>query len=50
MIELEGFMHDKSLDLDMQYYHIELPPGAKQLCTSVLPWGNDGFQKLLMGF
>ena len=32
----------------MGYYHIELWPGAKKLCTSVLPWGKYEYQKLPM--
>ena len=34
----------------MGYYHIELSPGAKQLCTIVLPWGKYKYQKLPMEF
>ena len=33
----------------MGYYHIELTPLSKQLCTIVLPWGKYEYQKLLMG-
>jgi Reverse transcriptase (RNA-dependent DNA polymerase) len=34
----------------MGYYHIELSPHAKQLCTIVLPWGKYEYQRLPMGF
>ena len=34
----------------MGYYHIELSPGAKQICTIVLPWGKYKYQKLPMEF
>jgi hypothetical protein len=46
---LEGFAYASSIDLNMGYYHIELSPGAKKLCTIVLPWGKYEYQKLPMG-
>ena len=49
LLRLEGFTHASSLDLNMGYYHIELSPSAKQLCTIVLPWGKYEYQKLPMG-
>ena len=33
----------------MGYYHIELTPFAKRLCTIVLPWGKYEYQCLPMG-
>ena len=33
----------------MGYYHIELSPGAKQLCNIVLPRGKYEYQKITMG-
>ena len=33
----------------MGYYHIELSPNSKELCTIVLPWGKYEYQKLPMG-
>jgi hypothetical protein len=33
----------------MGYYHIELSPNSKWLCTIVLPWGKYEYQKLPMG-
>jgi Reverse transcriptase (RNA-dependent DNA polymerase) len=33
----------------MGYYHIELSPDSKWLCTIVLPWGKYEYQKLPMG-
>ena len=38
-----------SLDLNMGYYHIELSPEAKQLCTLVFPFGKCEMQRLPMG-
>ena len=32
----------------MGYYHIELSPYSKRLCTIVLPWGKYEYQRLLM--
>ena len=33
----------------MGYYHIELTPASKRLCTIVLPWGKYEYQRLPMG-
>mgnify|MGYP005753024869 CR=1 FL=1 len=46
---LEGFQYATSLDLNMGYYHIELSPASKKLCTIVLPFGKYEYQKLPMG-
>ena len=40
LLKLEGFQYGTSLDLNMGYYHIELSPNSKKLCTIVLPWGK----------
>jgi hypothetical protein len=37
------------LDLDMGYYHIELSPSSKCLCTIVMPFGKYKYQHLPMG-
>ena len=49
MMKLEGFQYATSLDLNMGYYHIELTPHAKRICTIVLPWGKYEYQRLPMG-
>ena len=49
LLKLEGFQHATSLDLNMGYYHIELTPFSKQLCTIVLPFGKYEYQRLPMG-
>ena len=49
MLKLEGFQYATSLDLNMGYYHVELSPNSKQLCTIVLPWGKYEYQRLPMG-
>jgi hypothetical protein len=49
MLKLEGFQCATSLDLNMGYYHIELSPGSKRLCTIVLPFGKFEYQRLPMG-
>ena len=36
-------------DLNMVYYHIELSPLSKKLCTIVMPWGKYEYQRLPMG-
>ena len=33
----------------MGYYHIELSPNSKKLCTIVFPWGKYEYQVLPMG-
>lgn len=49
LLKLEGFQYATSLDLNMGYYHIELTPFSKRLCTFVLPWGKYEYQRLPMG-
>ena len=49
LLKLEGFQYGTSLDLNMGYYHIELTPNSKRLCTIVLPWGKYEYQRLPMG-
>lgn len=49
LMQLEGFQYASSLDLNMGYYHIELSPDAKKLCTIVLPFGKFEYQRLPMG-
>ena len=49
LLKLEGFQYGTSLDLNMGYYHIELNPDSKKLCTIVLPWGKYEYQRLPMG-
>ena len=49
LLKLEGFQHAMSLNLNMGYYHIELMPFSKRLCTIVMPWGKYEYQHLPMG-
>ena len=49
LLKLEGFKYATSLDLNMGYYHIQLDPASKKLCTIVLPWGKYEYNKLPMG-
>ena len=49
LLKLEGFQHAMSLDLNMGYYHIELTPFSKRLCTIVTPWDKYEYQHLPMG-
>ena len=39
-----------SLDLNIVYYHIDLSPGSKQICTIVLPYSECKYQKYSWGF
>ena len=49
LLNLEGFQWATSLDLNMGYYHIELDPTSKALCTIVLPFGKFEYQRIPMG-
>ena len=49
LLNLEGFQYATSLDLNMGYYHIELCPESKKLCTLVFPFGKYEMQRLPMG-
>ena len=49
LLNLDGFQYATSLDLNMGYYHIELSPKSKQLCTLVFPFGKYEMQRLPMG-
>ena len=49
LLKLEGFQFATSLDLNMGYYHIELSPDSRKLCTIVLPWGKYEYLRLPMG-
>ena len=49
LLKLEGFQFATSLDLNMGYYHIELSPRSRELCTLVLPWGKYEYLRLSMG-
>ena len=33
----------------MGYYHTQLDPMSRTLCTILLPWGKYEYQKLFMG-
>ena len=44
LLKLEGFQYATSLNLNMGYYHIELTPFSKSLCTIVMPWGKYDYQ------
>ena len=49
LLNLEGFQYATSLDLNMGFYHIELTPNSKRLCTIVLPFGKYEYQRIPMG-
>jgi hypothetical protein len=49
LLKLEGFQYAMTLDLNMGYYHIELSPFSKCLCTIVMPFGKYEYQHLPMG-
>ena len=49
LLKLEGFKYGTTLDLNMGYYHIELSPFSKTLCTIVFPFGKYEYQHLPMG-
>lgn len=49
MLQLKGFQWATALDLNMGYYHVELAPASKKLCTIVLPFGKFEYQRLPQG-
>ena len=49
LMKLENFQFGTSLDLNMGYYHIELTPEARRICTIVFPWGKYEYTRLPMG-
>jgi hypothetical protein len=49
LINLEGFRHATSLDLNMGYYHLELSAKSQELCTIVLPFGKCEYQCIPTG-
>ena len=49
LLNLEGFQHATSLDLNMGYYHIELSPNSKRLCTLVFHFGKFEMHRLPIG-
>ena len=49
LMELEGLQFGTILDLNMGYYHIELCPDSRKLCTIVFPFGKYEYLRLLMG-
>ena len=38
LLKLEGFQYATSINLNMEYYHIQLSGNASNLCTIILPW------------
>ena len=49
LMNLEGFQHATSLDLNMGYYHLVLSAKSRELCTIVLPFGKYEYQRIPMG-
>ena len=49
LLNLEGFQYATSLDLNMGFYHKELNPDSRKLCTLVFPFGKYEMQRLPMG-
>ena len=38
LLKLEDFQHDTSLDLNMEYYHIQLSKNESNLCMIIPHW------------
>ena len=50
LLNIEGFMHVLSLDLNLGWYQIEVSPVEKQHCAILFPWVKYEYQKLLIVF
>ena len=46
LLKLEGFCKDRSLELNMGYYHTQHKENASNLCTSILPMGKYCYKHL----
>ena len=49
ILNLKGFTHASSLDLNMEYYHIELSPGEKNIRILILTWRRMSTKNYLWG-
>ena len=49
LLRLEGFCYGTTLDIYIEYYHIEISAKSKELCTIVTQWGKYEYQQLPMG-
>ena len=49
LLKLESFQYDKSLDLNMGYYHIRLSENISNLCTFIPPREKYCYKRLTMG-
>ena len=47
--KMERFKYATAVDLRKGYYHIPLDKETQKLCTTVLPWGKYGYERLPMG-
>ena len=41
LLKLEGFQYYMSLDLRMEYYHVQLSEYVSNLCTIIIPQENN---------
>ena len=46
LLKLEGFRYDKSLDLNMVYYHIWHSEKLRNLCMFIIPWVKYSYKHL----
>ena len=49
LFKLEVYQYVTSLDLNMEYYHIQLIENASNLCTIILPWEKYCNKRLPIG-
>ena len=48
-LKLEGFWYAASLDLNMEYYHIQFSEDKSNLCAIIIPGGKYHFKLPPMG-
>ena len=49
LLKSQGFKYATSLDLNMEYYHIQRTEDASNLCAIVIPWRKYRCKRLPMG-
>ena len=49
LLKFEGFQYAMLLDLNMEYYHIQITEDTSNLCIIIDPWGGYNYKRPSMG-